>query len=516
MNICFSERPLNTRIHVYGSLPILLILSFNLIAWCHRFNPFNFSPAQTPNSSPYRSNEDPSDSSNTTPSSSLTLTTSAPTAKLGSGLTLVVSGGTPPYRLSLLSGGGTLDHLVETNNKLVATFKSPRKRQTDPSVVEAVDSMGARLEKEITISYRKPSTLPNYSKVKRAMDAIHAPAAWGIHTDCSQVVVGVLDSGLDSNHAHLKPNIHSSSAATLARLEPIEPSEITLGLLDAAEAKTLTRGSENEGDDTQNNSEPLSEPLKDDSRGWNFVSNSNDTNDDEYHGTHVTGTIAFAPNTKAGVIGVCWKASILPIKVLDETGNGATSNMIAGVNYGVEKGAKILNMSFGGGKYNQLFKNSLDHAEQNGVLVIAASGNSSKDNDINSFYPAGYSSRNIISVAATEAGTDQLARFSNYGHLSVHISAPGSAIWSATPSHRNKIMQSNTSPVLAGYDSLSGTSQAVPHVTGAAALIWSFEPSLSLYEVKNRILDFADQVPRLNGKVQNNRRLNAFRSLYGL
>ncbi|MFM6201111.1 MAG: S8 family serine peptidase, partial [Dolichospermum sp.] len=137
------------------------------------------------------------------------------------------------------------------------------------------------------------------------------------------------------------------------------------------------------------------------------------------------------------------------------------------------KGVKLTNNSWGGGGFSQGLYNAINAAGQAGALFIAAAGNSSANADISPMYPAAYNLANIISVASTTR-TDSLSWFSNYGLTSVDLGAPGSDIYSTTPN--------NT------YATYSGTSMASPHVTGAAALLWSQNPTWTAQQVKNTLM----------------------------
>nr|NCR73594.1 S8 family serine peptidase [Microcystis aeruginosa LG13-12] len=183
----------------------------------------------------------------------------------------------------------------------------------------------------------------------------------------------------------------------------------------------------------------------DDIRGWDFAYNDNNPSDVYGHGTHVSGTIAGKGNNGVGVTGVAWNAKIMPLKFLDDTGSGSTSNAILAIDYATDKGVKLTNNSWGGGGYSQALYDAINAAGQAGALFIAAAGNDAKNTDTSPSYPASYNLANIISVASTTR-TDSLSSFSNYGLTSVDLGAPGSEIYSTTPN--------NT------YATYSGTSMA--------------------------------------------------------
>ena len=230
---------------------------------------------------------------------------------------------------------------------------------------------------------------------------VDGPEAWDVTQGSSTVVIAVIDTGVDYNHPDLAGNIWSN------------PGEVAGNRID----------DDNNG-------------YADDIRGWDFVDNDNEPMDVQGHGTHVSGTIAAMGNNSIGVTGVCWQAKIMPLRIFDAFGGSATSaRIIAAVGYAVNKGAKIINASFGGPDYSQAEYDALSSANSAGVLFVAAAGNETANNDTTPCYPAGYNLPNIISVAATDQN-DELTYFSNYGATSVHVAAPGQNIYSTVPAAR--------------------------------------------------------------------------------
>ena len=292
---------------------------------------------------------------------------------------------------------------------------------------------------------------------------IDAPEAWDIQTGNPNLVIGVLDTGVDYNHPDLLGNIWTNSG------------EIA-----------------NDGIDNDGNG------YVDDIRGWDFAYNDNNPSDVQGHGTHVSGTIAGKGNNGVGVTGVAWNAKIMPLKFLDDSGSGFTSNAILAIDYATAKGVKLTNNSWGGGGYSQALYDSINAAGNAGALFIAAAGNSSQNADVNPMYPAAYNLANIISVASTTR-TDALSSFSNYGLTSVDLGAPGSEIYSTTPNN--------------SYATYSGTSMASPHVAGAAALLWSQNPTWTAQQVKNTLMNTGDAIAALAGKTVSGKRLNIFNAL---
>jgi subtilisin family serine protease len=291
---------------------------------------------------------------------------------------------------------------------------------------------------------------------------IDAPAAWDIETG-TDVLIGVIDTGVDYNHVDLAENIW------------INPGEIP-----------------------NNNQDDDGNGYIDDIRGWDFVNNDNDPYDDYGHGTHCSGTIAGVGNNGIGVVGVNWHAKILPIKFLDAWGSGTTSDAIAAVEYATRMGVRLTSNSWGGGGYSQGLYDAIEAARDSNQLFIAAAGNDYNDNDIWPTYPCSYDLENIISVAATDHN-DLKAPFSNWGATTVDLGAPGVNIFSTTPGN--------------SYESHDGTSMATPHVAGVAGLIWAYVPGLTALQVKNTIMVSTDTITSMENITVTGGRLNVYKAL---
>lgn len=292
-----------------------------------------------------------------------------------------------------------------------------------------------------------------------------APEAWDTQTGSSTVVVAVLDTGADWDHEDLSANIW------------------------------------NNDDEAENGADSDGNGYTDDIRGWDFVNNDNDPDDDHsgtYHGTHVSGTIGAEGDNGIGIAGVNWSVSVMPLKILDANGDGFVSDEIDAMNYAVANGANIINASFSGGSYSQSEHDAVNSARAAGVIFVAAAGNDGQDNDDIPAYPASYDLDNIIAVVATDQ-TDHLAGFSNYGATSVDVAAPGVNIYSTKAGDT--------------YQYMSGTSMATPHVAGLAALIWADNAGLSHDQVRDRILNGVDVLPALTGKLLLAGRINANNSI---
>ncbi len=283
---------------------------------------------------------------------------------------------------------------------------------------------------------------------------VQAIDAWKIEEGSRNVIVAVIDTGIDATHPDLKQNIWRD---------------------------------------------------KDQNYGWNFVKNQANPSDDHGHGTHVAGIIGAIANAKTGVSGVAQKVSIMGVKYYSETNSGAVNlkNTVKAIEYAVEKGAKIINYSGGGPEFSEEEYLAIKKAEAKGVLFVAAAGNERQDTDVpeNYYFPSAYRLSNIISVAATDI-QNHLIRSSNWGKSRVDVTAPGENIFSTLPNGR--------------YGYMTGTSQATAFVSGIAALLLSKDPSLTPARIREIIRGSADQIPELKAKVAAGGRANALRALLAL
>ncbi|HOJ30223.1 MAG TPA: S8 family serine peptidase [Spirochaetota bacterium] len=234
----------------------------------------------------------------------------------------------------------------------------------------ALKNTGQKVEGGYTIN--NPGTLGCDANVEKV---------WDMHSDCSNIIVAVLDSGVNYIHQDLKDNMWDGS--------------------------------------------PYGYPY----HGYNFVYDDNDPMDYHGHGTHVAGIIGAKGNNNVGISGVCWKAKIMAVKVLTDEGYGSTSTIARGIYFAVDNGAKIINMSLGGSVYDTAFHFAINYAASKGVLVVAAAGNNGMglyESMLNPIYPCMFKSDNILCVGALDQN-DIKATFSNYSYKDtvVHIYAPG-------------------------------------------------------------------------------------------
>src|SRR5262245_48095426 len=271
----------------------------------------------------------------------------------------------------------------------------------------------------------------------------------------SSVAVGIVDEGIDFNHPDLAGNMWTN------------PGEIA----------------DNGIDDDGNG-------YADDIHGWDFFNDDATVFDGtpgssvDRHGTHVAGTIGAIGGNATGVAGVAWRVKMISAKFLGP-GGGSLSDAVRALDYltnlktlyGVNVVAS--NNSWGGGGFSQSLQNAITRAANAGILFVAAAGNDGQNNDVSSHYPSNYSTLatagydNVIAVAAISS-SGNLATFSNYGATKVDLGAPGVNIRSTLP--------------FGGYGSLSGTSMAAPHVTGAVVIYAAANPNATAEEIRDTIL----------------------------
>jgi subtilisin family serine protease len=236
--------------------------------------------------------------------------------------------------------------------------------------------------------------------------------------------------------------------------------------------------------------------------GHDYVAGDEDPADENGHGTHVAGTIAAERGNGVGVAGVADNAArVLPLRVLDSAGSGRVSDVIQAYAYAFQHGAKVVNLSLGSTVSSRAEHDAI--AAFPTMLFVAAAGNGGADgvgdnNDAIATYPCAYLLTNVLCVAASD-NRDQLASFSNYGALSVDLAAPGVSIASTWPG--------------GGYSWSSGTSMATPHVSGAAALLWSAAPNALPGDISSALIAGVDARPAFAGRTASGGRLNVMRSL---
>jgi hypothetical protein len=277
---------------------------------------------------------------------------------------------------------------------------------------------------------------------------VNASAAWATTTGSPSTVVAVIDSGIDFTHADLMHN------------EWLNPAPSANG----------------------------------DVQGWDFVANSGEIKDEQGHGTAIAGILAAEGNNSVGITGVMWRASLMSLRVLDNTGTGDVANAIEAIDYAVAHGAQVLNLSWGTSAESLALRDALDRATRRNVVVVCSAGNNGRDLADSPYYPASFSLQNLISVAASD-DFDRLASWSNYSGSSVTVAAPGTSIL--------------TTKMGGGYWNVSGTSASAPIVSGIAGLLKTFRPAASARAIAKAISDGVRKTASVSGKVASDGVANA-------
>lgn len=276
---------------------------------------------------------------------------------------------------------------------------------------------------------------------------IAAVAAWDITTGSSNVVIAVIDSGVDYNHQDLSANIFSNTA------------------------DCNTNGIDDDADG-----------YIDDCHGIDTANHDSNPMDDRGHGTHVAGTIGAVGNNGIGTVGVAWNVRILPCKFLDATGSGTTADAIECFDYIAmlrDRGVNIVasSNSWGGGPPSKALWDAVAAQHQHNILTVAAAGNDHWDAEQNPQPLCDAGAVNVLCVGASDYD-DNIAYFSNWGNHVLAVQAPGVQIWSTYPGNQ--------------YMPLDGTSMATPHVSGVVALLAAQDPTRDWRKLKNLIITGAD------------------------
>ena len=284
---------------------------------------------------------------------------------------------------------------------------------------------------------------------------IDAPQAWSYTTGNSSIIVAVLDTGIDLRNPDLTSRLW------------VNPTAGTDGFVG-------------------------------DVNGWNFVNNTPNIQDNNGHGSHVTGILAAQGNNGYGIAGVDWNARIMPLKVLAADGSGTTDAAVSAIYFAVNHGARVINASWGGSQYSQAMLNAISYADSKGVVFVTAAGNNGLDNDTSpANYPANYQLPNELVVAAVDS-SGNLASFSDYGAHTVDLGAPGVDIFSTVPG---------------GYATYSGTSMSTPFVAGVVSLVAGEHPELTAPELVQWILATVKPLPSLAGTTVSGGMVDAYNAV---
>ena len=295
---------------------------------------------------------------------------------------------------------------------------------------------------------------------------VNAVGLWGIVASAPKVLVAVLDSGMNFGHADL-----SGIAWT-------NPGEIA----------------SNGIDDDENG-------LIDDVNGWDFVTEDNNPADDQNHGSHVTGIIAARRNNHIGIAGIADPALILPVKILNASNYGATSDLIAALDYARLLGSRVMNLSLQLYPNDGALQEALNRAEAAGIVICAAAGNQGANNNTTANYPSCFPNSNIIAVGNHDRTDVRWAgsSASNFGADTVDLFAPG----------RDVVSTVLGDGINNGYLAMTGTSMSCPHVTAVAAIIRALNPAWTPADVKNCIMDTVTTRTAYTGICVTGGRLNA-------
>lgn len=279
---------------------------------------------------------------------------------------------------------------------------------------------------------------------------INAMPAWGTTTGAVTTVIAVIDSGIDFTHPDLRNNQWANS------------------------------------DERDNGRDDDSDGFTDDLHGWDWVANSNAIKDEQGHGTNVAGIIAAEGNNSTGVTGVMWRAGLMSLRVLDNTGTGDVAAAVEAIDYAIAHGAQVINCSWGTDEESLILRDAIERAGRRGVVVVSSAGNQGRDIETAPYYPASFGLPNVVAVASTDQ-FDQLATWSNRGASHVTVAAPGTDIL--------------TTQINGGYRSVTGTSFSAPLVSGIAGLVKTVRPWLSANGTALAIREGARAVTGLTAQV---------------
>lgn len=338
--------------------------------------------------------------------------------------------------------------LVQSNFVIQSILSDSRVKHIEPNFIyRTAENTNDPLLPKLWGLVNFGQSISGFKGEKRA--DISAKKAWRVHKGSRNVIVAVIDTGVDYNHLDLKNNMWVNTAEKNGK----------------------------EGVDDDENG------FIDDIHGYSFF--EGDSMDNNGHGTHVAGVIGAEGNNGIGIVGVNWEVSIMAVKFLNARGSGTLEGAVEAIKYALDNGAHVMNNSWGSTQKSEILKESIIKTEQAGVVFVAAAGNAGTDSDQRPYFPATYDVDNVISVGSIN-NRGKMASFSNYGKTTVDVASPGKFIFSSLPNDK--------------YGSFSGTSMSSPFVAGVAALLISYD-NLNYKEVIQRLIRSSRKDVRLKNKV---------------
>lgn len=387
------------------------------------------------------------------------------------------------------------------SNRMFSIFQSPSLQEHRKGLIAALKASpqwepAAKDNPEIPEPGLQAAGDDPLLKTAWGIFTVGADKAWKKTAQGKEIVVAVTDTGVDYTHPDLINNMWRNKKEVAG-----------------------------DGKDNDENG------YVDDIVGWDFPSNDNKPFDlsmslleillqggNPGHGTHVSGVVAARMNNSQGTAGVAPQAKIMALRFITEKGQGSTEDSIKAIDYAVANGANIINASWGGeagDEDDSALKEAILRAEKAGVIFVVAAGNGradatsgtsagfDNDNDAKPIVPASYNYGNMVCVSAT-SDKDELAPFSNWGHKSCKLGAPGVKILSTVPGNKYQDTIIDLGGMKATWD---GTSMAAPFVAGALAVVWSQSKAQSAAEVIDYLIDRVKAAPALKTKVSSEGRL---------
>jgi thermitase len=382
------------------------------------------------------------------------------------------------YLSSLTSSHSGAD-AAEAKTKSHAAVSSPKAEETERELILDEVKASSKPIRNTSRNSSEENVLLNdpFIQNKWGLEKTHAQKAWEITKGSKDIVIAVIDTGIDVNHRDLADNLWRN------------PGEMGL---DAQGRDKATNGIDDDGNG-----------FVDDVHGWNFVHNDHKLTDNHGHGTHIAGIIGAKGGNNFGISGVAPNVSLMILKYYDPKASNTNNlkNTINAIRYAIKMKAHIINYSGGGTDYSAEEYEAVKEAERAGILFVAAAGNerSNTDESGKHYYPADYELSNIISVTAVNKDEIKVLPSSNYGVRTVDLAAPGENIYSALPNN--------------SFGFMTGTSQATAFVTGVAALVMSHNRDLGAAQVKKYILRTGDEYSTLLSKTGTAKLLNSYKAL---